>query len=1678
MIPSAETLVDVLRWRATRAPDRLALAYLEDGESRESTLTYAELDRRARALAVHLRECVPVGERALLLHPQGLDYVVAFYGCLYAGVVAVPLYPPANARMLPRLRAIARDAAPAIALATTAMLDGLRARAEWDPSDLRFLATDALHGESADSWRRPDIDADSLAFLQYTSGSTASPKGVMVSHGNLAHNERALQTCWEHTEQSVIASWLPLFHDMGLIGNALQAVFVGAPCILMSPVHFLQRPLRWLQAISKYRVTTSGGPNFAYDLCVSKITPAERAALDLSSWAVAFNGAEPVRHATLDRFVEAFAPCGFRRETFFPGYGLAESTLVVSAGFRSAPPVTCTVHASALEAHHVVETTESNGSSKTLVGCGRAILDEEIAIVQPDRATRVAAGEVGEIWVSSPSVSRGYWRRAEETAGTFGATIAGENGRDPRRFLRTGDLGFLRDGELFVTGRLKDLIIVRGRNHYPQDIEASIETSHPAIRTGGSAAFSISVEGDAEERVVVAAEVDRAFDASDVRSVFDAMRRAVALQHELRLHAAVLLKPGALPKTTSGKVQRHACRSAHLAGELDAVASTEFPRERGGSPARTVLERDLAAIWARVLEVDDVSIDDDFFRLGGDSLRAAEVLAQIRSTIGLEVPIGLIFENPTLAGLAARLDAMRTKPSAATPPLVPLAEGRERPLSFAQQRLWFLDHLDPGSALYAIPVRVHLDGPLDSARLERSLNAVVRRHEALRTAFPTVEGRPVARVSPELRVDLPLIEVRDADEVERLAALEARRPFDLASGPLVRATLYRRGSDEHDLLLTMHHIVSDGWSAGVLLHEIAALYEAGESAAPLPPLPLQYADFAAWQRECLRGAALDERLDYWRERLDGAPVLALPTDRPRPAAQSHRGAREAFGLPAALVARLEDLGRNEGATLFMTFLAAFDVLLHRYGGQDDVCVGTALAARDRREFEGLIGFFANTLVMRVDLSGDPTFDELLARVRDVSLGAFAHPDLPFEKLVDSLGVERSLSHEPLFQVMLVLQNAATPPIAFDGLRATTTEVDRGAALVDLSLAFLERDGGLDGTLEYATDLFDRETVRRLIAHFRAILDAVVTDPGRRISKIPLLSETERHAVLDAGRGAKVAPAARRVHDFFEVQAARSPDAVAVVDDCEVLTYGALDRRANRLANRLLALGVGPGARVALCLDRSVEFAVAMLATMKAGGAYVPLDPTYPKERLAFLVKDSKPRVIVTRSGLESLLPKNGATLLSLDAEVGSLERESDTRPDVVSTPSDLAYVIYTSGSTGTPKGVMVEHRGVANAIEAAVSAFDVRPGNRVAQLASTSFDASALEILTALAAGAEVRFIDRDAILSPDRFAARLRDERVSHLIAISPTLLGSIPWGDFPDLATIVVGGEACGADNAARWSRGRRFVNAYGPTEASIFTTVHEHPEGLHAPPAIGRPIRNARVVLLDAGGEVVPVGVPGEICIGGVGVARGYLGRPDLTAERFVPDPFSREPQARLYRTGDLARWRSDGALEYCGRVDDQMKVRGFRVEPGEIESALSKHDAVRASAVIVREDHPGDKRLVAYLVKRDGASPSTGELRRFLATTLPEHMLPASFVFLDALPRTPNGKLDRRALPAPATARPALERAFEPPRSAAENALAAIWTKVLRIDRVGIHDNFFELGGDSILAVQIVAAARKA
>ncbi|MHC8406480.1 non-ribosomal peptide synthetase [Pseudomonas sp. TMB3-21] len=1673
-IPS--TLVQALQRRAALTPDRVALRFLAETADQTVVLSYCELDQRARMIAGALQAQADFGDHAVLLFPSGPDYVAAFFGCLYAGVIAVPAYPPESAKRHhhERLLSIISDAEPRLLLTSADLRDALQHIQGAPP----LLCVDTLATALAGHWLEPVLDHDHIAFLQYTSGSTALPKGVQVSHGNLVANELLIRHGFgiDLNPDDVIVSWLPLYHDMGLIGGLLQPIFSGVPCVLMSPAYFLGRPLRWLEAISEYRGTISGGPDFAYRLCSERVSESALARLDLSNWRVAYSGSEPIRLDTLERFAEKFAPCGFTPGSFMASYGLAEATLFVAGTARGQGIGNLRMDDQAL-----AQNRAEPGEGSAIMSCGISQPDHAVQIVDPLVLTEQAENTVGEVWATGPSIAHGYWRNPQASAQTF-VEQAG------RIWLRTGDLGFMREGELFITGRLKDLLIVRGQNLYPQDIEQTIEREVEVVRKGRVAAFAVNVGG--QEGIGIAAEISRSVQKIlPPDALIKAIRQAVAEVYQEAPSVVVLLNPGALPKTSSGKLQRSACRSRLADGSLDSYAL--FPSAIMESPKEidsvSELQTQIGLIWSEQLQAGKVGSDDHFFLLGGNSIAATQVVARLREELGLELNLRLLFEAPTLGAFAAAVARLQQDGGLAQGAITRLSRSEALPQSLAQNRLWITWQLDPQGSAYNIPGALRLRGELDEDALRASFQQLLNRHESLRTRFFERDGVALQQVDAHAEFNLQLIDLSDLPVAERetralqIREDEARTQFDLQNGPLLWVTLVRLDDDDHQLLVTLHHIIADGWSLNVLIDEFSRLYAAASQGhtAELAALPTQYADYGSWQRQWLAQGEGERQLAYWKTQLgEEHPPLSLATDHPRSAQQTFSAARHSIKLGTALSEAIRLTAQAHDATPFMLLLAAFQSLLHRYSGQRDIRIGVPNANRPRLETQGLIGFFINTQVLRAEVDSRLSFVELLAQTRQAALGAQAHQDLPFEQLLEAFPQARE---QGLFQVMFNHQQRDLSALRrLPGLHAEELPWHSREAKFDLQLHSEEDSNGhLSLSFDYASELFDAATIERLADHHCNLLNAVCAQPQTAVGDLSLLTPGEQDQQKNWS-SAPCAPASQWLPELLNEQARRTPQSTALMWDGGSLDSAELHSRANRLAHYLRDKGVGPDVCVAIAAERSPQLLIGLLAIIKAGGAYVPLDPDYPAERLAYMLSDSGVELLLTQTALLDRLPASaGVSVIAMDAL--HLESWPSQAPGLHLQGDNLAYVIYTSGSTGQPKGVGNTHAALAERLQWMQATYQLNASDVLMQKAPISFDVSVWECFWPLITGARLLLAGTGEHRDPQRIAQLVQQYGVTTLHFVPPLLSLFIDEplsAECTSLRRLFSGGEALPAelrDRVLTQLPAVQLHNRYGPTETAINVTHWQctAEDGERSP--IGRPLGNVICRVLDGELNALPAGVPGELCIGGIGLARGYLGRPGLTAERFVVDPLG-EQGARLYRTGDRARWSADGVIEYLGRLDQQVKLRGFRVEPQEIEARLLAQSGVAQAVVLVRETAAGGQ-LIGYYTALDcneTVEEQSARLSAALAAELPDYMVPAQLMRLQQMPLSPSGKLDRRALPEPQWQ----VREHVEPVTALEQQIAAVWRDVLGLAQIGLRDDFFALGGHSLLATQIISRSRQA
>ena len=1640
VFPKDKCVHQLFEQQVDQTPDAVAVVY-EDQQ-----LSYRELNLRANQLAHHLRDLgVKPDDRVAICVERSFEMIIGLLAVLKAGGAYVPLDP---SYPIDRLNFMLQDTAP-VALLTQSHLQ-LFANTDVSAFPVLDLSAGDLPWKFSPT-TNPDLHSiglspHHLAYVIYTSGSTGLPKGVMVQHANIVRLFTATDH-WFHFDADDVWSFSHSFAFDFSTWEIWGALLYGARLLVVSKDNVLS-PAEFYHVLCQHNVTILSQTPSAF----RQLIAAQSHSSELNQLRYVVLGGEALELTSL---MPWYRQNQRRQPNLVNMYGITETTVHVTY---------CPLE-------------QSDAEMTGRLPIGSRLPDLRIYILDV-YGEPVPIGVTGELYIGGAGVARGYLNRPELTAEKF---LLDPFVMEPgARMYRTGDLGrWLVDGNIEFVGRNDLQVKIRGFRIELGEIETSL-SDYDGIR---NAVVIVREDTTGDKRLVAyysSVAPGTAIGAEQLRAYL------LARLPEYMVPAAYVYLE-AMPLTPNGKLDRKALP----APEHDAYAT------HGYEPPRGDTEQRLAAIWAEVLKLDRIGRHDNFFSLGGHSLLAVQVTSRLRQGFRVEVAVRDLFIHTALADLATFIESATRMDLPSS--IVPCARSGRLPLSFAQQRLWFLAQMQGISEAYHISFGLRVHGSLNHAVLRRALDRVLARHEALRTTFVFVGEEPVQQIAAAESDHFILIE-QDLShhedpvvELQRIITLEASSSFDLEHGPLIRGRLVRLSKNEHALLLTMHHIVSDGWSMSILIDELSMLYSAflrGE-ADPLPELEIQYADYAIWQRQWIEGDILQQQSAYWKTTLAGAPqLLDLPTDHPRPAEQQFAGAFAELVLNKALSAQLKALSKKYEATLYMTMLTGWALLLAKLSGQQDIVIGSPTANRGRLEVEKLIGFFVNTLTLRLDLSGSPSVGELLARVRMQALAAQQHQDIPFEQVVELAQPVRSLSYNPLFQVLFAWQNAATGSLELPGLQLSSLpSSSQRVSKFDLTLFLREADDTIVGGIEYATSLFEPATIRRYLDYFRILLEAMVSDETQTIDHISILPAAERQQILYEWNATDtVFPKDKCVHQLFEQQVDQTPDAVAVVYEDQQLSYRELNLRANQLAHHLRDLGVKPDDRVAICVERSFEMIIGLLAVLKAGGAYVPLDPSYPIDRLNFMLQDTAPVALLTQSHLRLFANTDVSAFPILDLSAGDLPWKFSpiTNPDLHSiglSPHHLAYVIYTSGSTGLPKGVMVQHLGLMNYLSWALTQYAVTNDSVVSS--ALAFDATITTLYIPLLCGSRALLLPEEE--GVETLLTQFKANQYSNLFKLTPThldIIGERLRDKNNRFCTnqVVIGGESLLPSTVNLWhdiQPDTSLINEYGPTECVVGCMVYVIPADAtlleHIP--IGKPIANTRIYILDVYGEPVPIGVTGELYIGGAGVARGYLNRPELTAEKFLLDPFVMEPGARMYRTGDLGRWLVDGNIEFVGRNDLQVKIRGFRIELGEIETSLSDYDGIRNAVVIVREDTTGDKRLVAYYSSvAPGTAIGAEQLRAYLLARLPEYMVPAAYVYLEAMPLTPNGKLDRKALPAPEHDAYATH-GYEPPRGDTEQRLAAIWADVLKLDHIGRHDNFFSLGGHSLLAITVIERMRR-
>lgn len=1676
------------RWAEEKAHSR-AFTFLNSKNEEIEQLQYESLYSNACRVASRLNQVCKTGDRVILFFEPGLEFISALMGCFMSQVIAVPIPPPRGKRQIVRTASIFQDCEPVLVLSQKKVQN----RIEAEISSLAFLTkTDWLNIDAIEA-TNPGFEPifpglESPAFIQYTSGSTSTPKGVIVSHQNIIHNEEMIKQGFRHDEKTVIVGWLPFHHDMGLIGNIFQSIFLGVPCYLMAPETFLRRPRVWLEAISKYKGTTSGGPNFSYNLCLQKVTPEELTGLDLSSWKVAFNGAEMINADTLERFAKRYQPLGFQKNAFFPCYGLAEATLYVSGGHP--------------ENRLNIRPCLSENRSFSVVSCGMIRDGHRLLIVDPVSKEPCVDGEHGEIWLQGESIADGYWGKEEPVTEEFQQYTA--QGEGP--FFRTGDLGFVEHGELYIVGRIKTMIILRGENYFPHDIEDVVRTSHPDLENDRSTAFSVQEDG--EERLILLQEIPR----NRVKNLsfpdlLQAIKKNIAEVFQFQPHAVLFVKRGAVPLTTSGKVQYFQCRENYLANNFETFhqwKATEPARQKETIKAIQAADSDnqnqdtdLLAFIAAGLNMKPEEIDPDsaLTDYGLDSLKGAEILHWLESNRGVTMDLADLFDAESIAQLLRKTEQEQNNKTVASSDESLTVTTHKVPLSSGQADLWIFDHLEPGNCCYNTPAFLRLQGKYDREKLIEAFRTTLSRYGILNVSFFEEQDFLYQTTNDKHPVAFHVEEAGDRwqEILQQWIDEEVYTPFDLKEGPLFRLRALIVSDKEMILSLNFHHIVCDGWSFQVMWKEMVQNYARllDGKRVETQPTDHHYLAFAQTQQHALENGKYQHHEAYWKRKLQGElPIPELPGTRNEKKESLSQGAVVTATVTSETVQELKKLIKTEKATLAMTLMAVYKVALYHFTNQEDLIVGYPVANRRRSGHFETFGCYMNLNVSRTRLKGSGSFSDLLATIKKELLENSEFEDYPFQQMVKSLNLPRIQGVTPIFQTMFVLQDAPMQPKGLQGIECEVMETGQIAVNYDLVLEAREKGETIDLRFEYKDEKIPQAVIESFRNCFLHLLEQFIRQPSTAINALTPVAPDQACKLLEQSQNS-VDYQEITFPDRFLSQVRQTPERIALMNEKESLTYRELDQKSDRLAHSLLANQLKAGDPVGVMMGRGPEIIVALLGIWKAGCLYVPMDKNYPESRLSHMVSDCRLKAVIVSSDEYPTAPFAGVSVLQFHS-LCKEQTKVEPLPELEDPLSKPAYSIYTSGSTGQAKGVLVAHQSLANFVPMAQRLFGITPDDKVLQFASISWDTSMEEFLPTLASGASLIFRGDEPVESFQGLLQRTEQ------FGITVWNLPSSYWeelGHFllennrqlpPTLRLLIVGGEKVNGVMLNRWinqyGTGVRILNTYGASEATAISIACDLTEWtkerheFHDLP-IGKPVDNTTAVLLNPAGCLVPDGVPGELYLGGVGIALGYNNLPELTASRFLDDLPIEELKGRFYRTGDMAYRTESGEIVLTGRMDRQVKLRGYRIELGEIENALNEQDLVN-QGFVVHETGTGSSEmaaLIAYIQPKPGIDDNSQTLKKIregLTGKLPHFMVPSRLCLISEIPRLPNGKLDISGFNRMVIYQEGEEKVEEAEEfTKTEQQILALWKRITGQEKVGKNRSFFEVGGNSLRTIKL-------
>lgn len=1673
------TLVDLIEERKNE--EKKGITFIL-GDTEEEFVSYKQLYQTSLRLLYSFQQLgYKQGDEVIFQIDNNDRFVYSFWACILGGMLPVPITTGNNDEhklKLFKIWGILNNPRIIISAGFMEKLD-IFANKNGFVSEMNAIKNNSTFIENAiQTENYGDIyypKSEDIAFIQFSSGSTGDPKGVIITHSNVLVDLNAVLQ-WDNIDENDVGlNWMPLTHDMGLIGTHIKGILACINQYNIQTQLFVRHPSLWIQKASEHKATLLYSPNFGCKHFLKFYNPEVKQEWDLSSVRYIYNGAEPISLELCNEFLEKMSVYGLKRNTMKTVYGLAEGTIAVAFPKSGEELFYHTLDRNHLKTGEiVVDIAKEDKNAVVFLDEGYPIYNSYVRICDKENKD-VGENRIGYVQISGGNVTSGYYNNKQAT----------QEAIKPDGWLNTGDLGFMRNKRLVITGRAKDVIFVAGQNFYSHDIERIGE----------------SIEG-IELGKIVATGVFNDYLRCDELIIFVMYRQKIesfisfaakvkqTINQRTGIEVSEVIPVRDIPKTTSGKVQRYKLRENYINGEYDLIKQqmhtliTEEFGNREIVPPVTPTQVELVKIWAEVLNNERIGINDNFFELGGDSLRITQMLSRIRDSFKVELNQSEIFECNVLADLAKVIDgAVQRQDSTSYEIGATTTELEKTQLSYSQQRLWFLDRLNLQSTQYNLSAGFVLKGSLNVEALIKSFNAIIKHHKVLQAYFVEEDGQPIQVYDREVKMPMEFIDLRNIPENNKrtkaieLSEEEAKIPFVLEKAPLIRGKLITIDENEHILVLVVHHIVFDGWSFGIILKELNYNYERylNGNEQSLPELRIQYADFAQWQKENIQAGSLNNQLKYWNKKLEGSmTVLDLPIDKQRPPVQTYNGAKFTTLIPMELVDELQKYARKEKVTLFMVLLAAFKVLLYRYSGQTDIIVGSPIANRNRKDIEEIIGFFANNVILRTCFSSEIKFNELLQKIKQETVEAYSNQDVPFEKIVEELHIERDMSRNPLFQVLFGLQNTPIERMDLSNLDVSTLDIDPGYSRFDLAVDVRNAGKALAADFEYNTDLFNDDTIVRMAGHYRQLLESIVKNPNLKLDTYDILTEGEKKTVLYDWNDTQedIAKIASWT-DLFAEQAKKASDAVAVVCGNQQMTYAELDERTNKLAQYLYSCGVGPESIVGVYIDRSIDMLVGLMGIHKAGAAYLPMDPIFPKDRLAYMIEDSNLSIILSEKKLFDTLPNHNARVICLDSEQDTISKYSAEKITLNKDTNNLAYVIYTSGSTGKPKGVQIEQRALINLLQSFVKKTQMGAADSLLAVTTLSFDIAGLELYMPLICSAKVVIAQRDDVMDGSSLHRILKEQSITMMQATPATwrLLIEAGWTGSSSLK-VLCGGEALPMDLSKQLlNRCSMLLNVYGPTETTIWSTL-DIVEPNSNTIFIGKPIANTQVYVVDKSMNPVPIGVPGELLIGGDGLARGYINLPELTKEKFIPDIFSNKPNAFLYKTGDVVKFTSNGQLEYVGRKDNQVKIRGFRIELGEIEALISMEQSVKECVVVAKELIPGEQALVAYIIpSSETMGIDTDYIRKSLKEKLPDYMVPATFMVMESYPMTPNGKIDRKALPTPERVVIKQEKNYAAPSGKVESQLEMIWKEVLKLDKIDVNSSFFDLGGHSLLLSQV-------